>query len=352
MDQQPTEQLTDDKRQGRRRASRATGNITLADVAKIAGVSAITVSRAVNRPEMVTPATLTQVQQAIARTGYVPNLLAGALASNRTRLVAAIVPSITNTVFVDTIQALTDRLWEAGYQVLLGLSGYPAVREEDLLSAVLSRRPDAICLTGIDHSLAVRQRLFAAKVPVVETWDFTPTPIDMLVGFSHEEVGRAVARRLVDKGHRVVGMIWADDARALERRRGFQSELASSQITDVNVATLPAPSTFAMGRRGLASLLEAGARPTAVFCSSDLLAHGALEEARCRGLRVPDDLALVGFGDLDFGLHTAPALSTVRVDRAAIGRRAAELILGRLHGDQAGPAVVDVRFEIVERGTS
>jgi len=158
MDEHPTEPVADDKRQGRRRASRATGNITLADVAKIAGVSSITVSRAVNRPELVTPATLTHVQEAIARTGYVPNLLAGGLASKRTRLVAAIVPSITNTIFADTIQALTDRLWDAGYQVLLGLSGYPAAREEDLLAAVLSRRPDAICLTGIDHSLSVRQR--------------------------------------------------------------------------------------------------------------------------------------------------------------------------------------------------
>jgi len=352
MDEHPTEPVADDKRQGRRRASRATGNITLADVAKIAGVSSITVSRAVNRPELVTPATLTHVQEAIARTGYVPNLLAGGLASKRTRLVAAIVPSITNTIFADTIQALTDRLWDAGYQVLLGLSGYPAAREEDLLAAVLSRRPDAICLTGIDHSLSVRQRLFAAKVPVVETWDFTPTPIDMLVGFSHEEVGRAVARRLVGKGHRAFGMIWADDARALERRRGFQSELDAARIADVKVVTVPAPSSFALGRQGLAYLLEDGSRPTAVFCSSDVLAHGALEEARCRGLRVPRDLALVGFGDLEFGLHTSPALSTVRVDRAAIGRRAAELILGRLNGNSIGPPIVDVGFEVVERATS
>ena len=123
-------------------------------------------------------------------------------------------------------------------------------------------------------------------------------------------------------------------------------------MTDVSVATVPAPSTFAFGRKGLASLLQQGRMPTAVFCSSDVLAHGALEEARCRGLCVPRELALVGFGDLDFGLHTSPALSTVRVDRSAIGSRAAELILGRLNGDSAGPAVVDVGFEIVERGTS
>jgi LacI family gluconate utilization system Gnt-I transcriptional repressor len=353
MDEHPSEDAIDSgKRKGRRRASRATGSVTLADVAKIAGVSSITVSRAVNRPEMVTPATLMHVQQAIERTGYVPNLLAGALASNRTRLVAAIVPAITNAIFVETVQALTDRLWTAGYQVLLGLSGYPGSREDALLAAVLSRRPDAVCLTGIDHPLNVRQRLFAAKVPVVETWDLTPTPIDMVVGFSHEDVGRAVARHLVTRGHRAVGMIWADDARALVRQRGFLHELESLGIRDVRVATVEAPSTLALGRQGLATLLGGDIKPTAVFCSSDLLAHGALEEARCRGLPVPQDLALIGFGDLEFGRHTWPALSTVRIDRAAIGRSAAELLLARMGGQHVASSVVDVGFEIVDRGTT
>ncbi len=120
---------------------RATGSVTLADVAKLAGVSPITVSRVFNHPELVTPETIAHVQQVIARTGYVPNLLAGGLASKRSRLVAAIVPSITNAIFVETVQALTDRLWEAGYQVLLGLSGYPPAREEALLAAVLEPAP-------------------------------------------------------------------------------------------------------------------------------------------------------------------------------------------------------------------
>jgi LacI family gluconate utilization system Gnt-I transcriptional repressor len=353
MDEQPSAHVgANAKLDGRRRRRANTGCVTLADVARIAGVSSITVSRVVNRPEMVTPATLRHVQQAIERTGYVPNLLAGALASKRTRLVAAIVPSITNAIFVDTIQALTDRLWAAGYQVLLGLSGYPTLREDALVASILSRRPDAICLAGIEHSLSVRQRLFAAKIPVVETWDLTPTPIDMLVGFSHEEIGRAVARRFVAKGHRSLGMIWANDARALVRQHAFLSELASFGIADVKVVTVQAPSTLALGRQGLASLLEEHSRPTAVFCSSDLLAHGALEEARSRGLSVPRDIALLGFGDLEFGQHTWPALSTVRIDRAAIGFQAAELILARLCGQRDDVSVVDVGFEIVERGTT
>jgi len=334
------------------RASRATGNVTLADVAKIAGVSAITVSRAVNRPELVTPATLAHVREVVERVGYVPNLLAGGLASKRTRLVAALVPSITNSIFVDAVQALTDRLWDAGYQVLLGLSGYPEAREDSLLAAVLSRRPDAIYLTGINRSAETRQRILRARIPVVETWDMTPTPIDTLVGFSHEDIGEAVARHLVAKGHRTFGMLWADDSRALARQRGFLYELRVQGVDDAQVVTVPAPSTLSLGRRGLAQLLERGARPTAVFCSSDLLAHGALEEARSRGLSVPRDLAVVGFGDLEFTSHTTPALSTVRVDRAAIGRQAAELILARIQGAAQAGTVVDVGFEIIDRGTT
>ncbi len=333
-------------------STRATGSVTLADVAKIAGVSPITVSRVVNRPELVTPETLAHVQQAIERTGYVPNLLAGGLASKRTRLIAAIVPSITNAIFVDTVQALTDRLWEAGYQVLLGLSGYPATREEALLSAVLSRRPDAIYLTGINHAPQVRQRLINAGIPVVETWDMTPTPIDMLVGFSHEQVGAAVARHLLARGHRRFGLVWADDTRALARQRGFVGELASRGCRDVQVATVPAPSTLALGRQGLATLLDRKTKPSAVFCSSDLLAHGALEEARARGLAVPRELAIMGFGGLEFAEHTSPALSTVRIDRVSIGRRAAELLLARIEGRVPPEPVIDVGFEIVDRGTT
>jgi LacI family gluconate utilization system Gnt-I transcriptional repressor len=333
-------------------SSRATGSVTLADVARLAGVSPITVSRVLNRPELVDADTQAEVRRAIERTGYVPNLLAGGLASKRSRLVAAIVPSITNAIFVEAVQALTDHLWAAGYQVLLGLSGYPPAREDALLAAVLSRRPEAIYLTGINHSAATRQRLLAARIPVVETWDMTPTPIDMLVGFSHEKVGAAVARHLLARGHRRVGLVWADDARAQARRQGFVAELARHGIAQVPTVTVAAPSTLMLGRQGLAQLMGGKRRLTAVFCSSDLLAHGALEEARARGLAMPGELALMGFGDLEFTQHTYPALSTVRVDRAAIGRIAAELLLTRIAGTTPPVGVVDVGFEIVDRGTT
>jgi LacI family transcriptional regulator, gluconate utilization system Gnt-I transcriptional repressor len=337
----------------RQRASpRRTASVTLGDVAKLAGVSPMTVSRALNQPDLVTPETRGRIHQVIERTGYVPNLLAGGLASQRSRLVAAIVPSITNGIFVETVQALTDRLWQAGYQVMLGLSGYPATREDALLSAVLSRKPDAVCLTGINHSTETRKRLLAAHIPIVETWDLTPTPIDMLVGFSHERVGEAVARHMLEKGHRRFGLIWANDERAAARRRGFMAELARARVDDAETITVPAPSTLALGRQAMGTLLGRSARPQMVFCSSDTLAHGALEEARSRGLDVPGDVALMGFGGLEFTQYTWPPLSTVSVDRSAIGRIAAEVILARIAGESPSERVIDVGFRIVDRGTT
>jgi LacI family gluconate utilization system Gnt-I transcriptional repressor len=338
-----------------RNGSRASGNVTLADVAKLAGVSPITVSRVLNRPELVTSTTIEQVQEVIDRTGYTPNLLAGGLASKKSRLVAAIVPSITNAIFVETTQALTDRLWEAGYQVLLGLSGYPATREDALLAAVLSRRPDAIFLTGINHSPQARQRLLAARIPIVETWDLTPTPIDMLVGFSHLEVGRAVARHLLARGYRRLALLTANDERAAVRRKGFLEIVAQAGAHPAQVADVAAPSTLPLGRQALAELLDRaveGERPDAVFCGSDLMAHGALEEARSRGLSVPRDLAIIGFGGLESTAHTSPKLSTVDIDRDAIGRLAAEIILERIAGNTEREKVLDVGFTIIDRETT
>ncbi|HYD71181.1 LacI family DNA-binding transcriptional regulator [Azospirillum sp.] len=335
-------------REGARTSSRSSGSVTLEDVAKLAGVAPITVSRVLNRPELVTQETLEHVRSVIARTGYVPNLLAGGLASKRSRLVAAIVPTIGDSVFAEAVEALTDRLDEAGYKVLLGLSGYPATREDDLIAAVLSRRPDAIFLTGITHSAETRQRLLASRVPVVETWDMTPTPLDMLVGFSHEKVGRAVGEYLCKKGYRRFGLVWAGGERAAVRRKGLAAALAEHGVADLPAAVVQAPGNLKIGREGLTQLLESGPCPEVVVCSSDALAHGVLTEAKARGLTIPGDLAVMGFGDLEFAPYTYPALSTVRIDRRGIGLRAAEAMLARFDGKPV-ESVVDIGFEVIER---
>jgi LacI family gluconate utilization system Gnt-I transcriptional repressor len=342
-----------EKDSGGQKSARSTGSVTLGDVARLAKVSPITVSRALNRPEMVTRETLEIVRKAVAETGYVPNLLAGGLASSRTKLVAAVIPTLGNAMFIDTIQPLNDRLTRAGYQLILGLSGFPETDEQELLKGILSRRPDAIVLTGVRHSPESRQRLAAARIPVVEVWDLTETPMDSLVGFSHEKIGDSVARYLVGKGYRRFVQVCAEDERARVRRASFLATLEREfGIRELGTVDVPTPTTVRMGREGLAELLDEGLRPDAVFCSSDVLAHGVLAEALSRGLKVPQDLAVMGFADLDFAAYTFPALSTVHVDRAAIGRKAAEILLSRLGGKSTEPVSVDVGFEIVERGST
>ena len=334
-----------------RAARRGTGGITLDDVSKLAGVSAITVSRALNTPAMVSPETLERVREAVARTGYVPNLMAGGLASNRSRLVAALVPTIAGPVFLETIQALTESLAEAGCQLMLGQSGYTGAREDALIDAIIGRRPDGIVLTGIMHSAHGRQRLLASSIPVVETWDLTPTPIDMLVGFSHEKAGAAVADYLFERGYRHPGLVTADDHRATMRRTGFVNRLRELGIAEVPVVDTLPPTTLAAGREGLLQMRAEHPKTDVVFCSSDALAHGVITEAQASGLVVPRDIAVMGFGNLGFAAHTHPALSTVHIDGTAIGRQAARFILDRVEGLDTGPRIRDIGFSLINRAS-
>ena len=335
-----------------RRGRRGTGGLTLADVARLAGVSAITVSRALNTPERLSAETLARVHEAVDRTGYVPNRVAGGLASSRTRLVAALVPTISGVVFLETVQAMTEALESAGYQMMLGQSGYDATREDALLDAIIGRRPDGIVITGVIHSREARRRLGAAGIPVVETWDLTPTPIDMLVGFSHERAGAAVAEYLAYREVRRPGILSADDYRAGLRRKGFLDAAARKGYDDVPVSLVRTPTTLGGGRKALSELLDAHPDVDAVVCSSDVLASGALVEANARGIRVPQELRVFGFGDLDFAAHTYPALSTVRIDGTAIGRQAARFVIDRAAGVPVPQRVVDIGFKLIARASA
>lgn len=334
-----------------RAARPGTGGITLADVARLAGVSAITVSRALNTPAAVSPDTLERVRSAIARSGYVPNLVAGGLASNRSRLVAALVPTIAGPVFLETIQALTDTLAEAGCQLMLGQSGYTGLREDALIDAIVGRRPDGIVLTGILHSPIARRKLLACGIPVVETWDLTPTPIDMIVGFSHEKVGRAMADFVHEQGHRHPAIVTADDQRASLRRAGFEQRMRELGRGPIAACVVSAPSSLGNGRAGWVDLRARDRPIDVVVCSSDMLAHGVMTEAQVGGLSVPGDLAVMGFGDMPFAAHTHPALSTVRIDGAEIGRQAARFILDRVENRDCGPRIRDLGFSIVQRAS-
>ncbi|MET0334012.1 MAG: LacI family DNA-binding transcriptional regulator, partial [Rhizobacter sp.] len=309
-----------------------------------------------NTPDRVSADVRDKVSDAVRRTGYVPNRLAGGLASARSRLVAAVVPTIAGPVFMEMVQALTSALDESGYQLMLGQSGYAQSREDALLDAIIGRRPDGIVLTGIMHTAEGRRRLLASGIPIVETWDLTPTPIDMLVGFSHTEAAAAVVRHLHARGRRKLALLSGDDERAQRRNRGFIDEALRLGLVkhadELPVLQVPAPTTLGGGRQALGELLKRLPEVDGVFCSSDLLALGVLTEAAARGIPVPKQLSVVGFGDLAFAADTHPALSTVRIDGTGIGRQAARFIVDRAHDRPVAQKVVDLGFQIIERSSS
>lgn len=318
---------------------------TLHDVARVAGVSPITASRALSNPSLVSAKTIARVQQAVEATGYLPNLLAGGLKSKRSRMVAGIVPALDVAQFLPSVKVLTESLADAGYQLLLGQTGYDAAREEAVLNTMISRQPDGIVFAGLVQASAARERLRRAGIPVVEIWDLSQRPVDMLVGFSHLKVGSAVAGYFLAMGWRRVGIASGNDARARQRNEGFVAAFGA----EVPTAYVPAPGTLERGRRALAELLAQDATLQAVCCSSDQLAQGVLVEALARGLRVPQDIAICGFGNAEFSAHLLPTLSTVLIDGPAIGRLAAQMVLARCRGEAVAQPVVDVGFRIVER---
>lgn len=327
--------------------------VKITDVAASAGVAPMTVSRVINTPDRVSPTTAAKVRAAIAQLGYVPNLIAGGLSSRRSRMVAAVVPTIAHPMFAGVIQTFTDAMRMAGYEVMLSLSGYGEHDKEALLRALLGRRPDALLIAGAAHTPGAFQMIAEAYIPVVEIWDVSSHPIDMLVGFDHEEVGRAVAHYFLAKGHSTFATISADDPRALQRTQSFAREVRLGGGTVIAEATAKAPSTIMAGRQAMAAMLPKLSVRTALFCSSDLLAFGAITETRKFGLRIPEQVSVCGFGNFELSAASEPAFTTVSVEGTQAGEIAANFVLQRLTGN--GPRLDGqwhVPFRILERGTA
>ena len=347
-----------------RQPRRGHGRATLADVAAAADVTAITVSRFLREPQRVAPATAAAIAAALRQTGYLPNKQAGALASaaaGNARMVAALIPSIANSIFAETVQGLADALQGSGCELLLAATGYSAEREEEQLRAVLGWFPSALVVTGRRHTpgaLALLRQAQARGTPVIEIWDHHPEPgaeSFTQIGFDHEQVGRAMAEHLIERGYRALAYVdsgVAEDFRAHERGDGFLAAAACHGVPARRV-TAPALEAIDAGRSAFASLLDRRGRPNvrAAAFANDHLASGALLEARRQGLAVPGRLALLGFGDFSLGRQLEPTLSTVHTPRFEIGEAAARALLQSLH---SGSPAADERlpWTLIERGSS
>lgn len=334
------------------RATRSSSAPTLKDLARLAGVSPITASRALHRPELVAEATRARVAQAVEQSGYVPNSLAGGLTSRQTRLVAAIVPSVGHSLFSDMLGALITELAAQRYETTLGISSYDPGHEETWLAAMLSRRPDGVVLTGTEHTARTRRLLLNADIPLVELWDYVPHPLDVVIGFSQEDAGRAAFRHLRACGYQRPAILRADDSRACRRAQGFLQAAAEAGAPEPAQIVFPesSPQT-GRGQQALTALLAEAPDSDAVFCSSDALAQGVLAHAHALGLQVPRQLGVLGFGDQALAVDCVPTLSTVRVDGAHIGRLGAQALIARMRGIPVMPAQ-DVGFDVIARAST
>lgn len=321
----------------------------LEDVAEIAGVSSATVSRFFNNPGMVAAATAERIRAAVVATHYVPNLMAGGLASSRSRLVAVMVPDIAQSIFNATVEAMIDELSVGGDIVMLGLTGIDNARMPHLISAALARRADAIILTGLLTDEATREQIRRRETTVIETWGLPADPIDIAVGFSHRAVGQDIARFVHGRGYRRPHLLTASGTRAMERRQGFLDDWASAGGATPTEQMFTSQTRFGHGRAAFRSLRELGERPDVVVCSSDWLAQGLLIEAMAAGVRVPDELAVVGFGNLTMAAEMRPTITTVDIDGARIGREAVNVLRRRAAGEAIENRHIDVGFRLVVR---
>lgn len=329
--------------------------VRMREVATRAGVSEMTVSRALRTPDAVAPRTLERVQRAVEELGYVPDLAAGSLSSKRNRFIVALVPLLNSSPFADTLQSLSSELHQEGYQLLMGTTDYSLKREEELIQALLGHRPQAIVVTGRHHGAETRRRLDRAQVPVVEIWDLPDQPIDSAVGYSNFACGVALTEYLHARGRRRIGFAISgmrDDDRGEQRLQGYRETVQRLGLEEVVERVGQPPIRMEYGRQVLRQLQARVPDLDAVICVSDTLAIGVLSEAREQGLDLPSQLAVAGFGDFEVAQHTHPSLTTIRVSGREIGRKTAELLLRRLEGADQAPHIVDVSFQLIERNST
>lgn len=318
-------------------------------VATEAGVSMASASRAFSNPGRVTAKTAQRVRDAAARIGYHPNLIAGGLASQKSRIIGLLVPTIGQSIFSATIQALTDELAAEGYHVMIGLTGLHDEHQTELIRSMLGHRPVGIIVTGMTEPSELREMLGKSRIPVIETWGLPAHPIDMAVGFSHEAVGRDIGQFLIGSGYQRPFLASADGARARARRRGLESYLVESgrQVPPFQIHDSPTGMTH--GRAALRHVVEAGLDTDVIVCSSDAMAFGVIAEARKHKLSVPHDIAVIGFGNSSLAEEIDPSLTTVAIDGSAIARETVNLLLKRARGETLERNIVDVGYSIIRR---
>ncbi len=325
---------------------------TLQDVAQRAGVSTATVSRCLNTPDQVSEKTRARVLSAVHELGYAPNFGARALAAKRTGTFGAIIPTMENAIFARGLQAFQEELGTQRITLLVASSSYKPDLEEEQIRALIARGADALLLIGFDRTAETYALLNRRNIPYVVAWTYRPEEPQVSVGFDNRAAMRQLTQEVLALGHRHLGMISAErreNDRARARFEGVLDAMRTQGLDPDALQLAEAPYSIANGAAGFEMLMQSGPRPTAVLCGNDVLAAGALSKAREMGLRVPEDVSITGFDDIDIASIVSPALTTVHVPHRKMGRTAAQILLAMRSGEAAMPHSVDLGTSITWR---
>ncbi|MDB5382267.1 MAG: LacI family transcriptional regulator [Rhodospirillales bacterium] len=328
--------------------------VRIEEVARAAQVSAATVSRALNNPNLVSEALRVKVDTAAQALGYVAHGAARALASRRSRALGALVPTFANTIFSDAIGAFQRRLVAENYTMLLAAFDYDPELEYRSARTMIERGVDGLMLVGVTHDPRLFALLEASDVPFVQSWAPAKASPHPAIGYDNEALTRIVVEHLVELGHRDIGMVTGvtehndrvrsriAGMRATLRLHGLPFEERRMVFTEYRIGAV---------RDAFREMQQRGPMPTALVANNDIVALGLLLEAQAQGIAVPQDLSIVGVGDMEIAAHLQPPLTTVRTPKHSIGTLAAEYLLARIH-NRAVSLPAELSLELIVRGTT
>lgn len=335
--------------------SRKSKPVRLVDVARAAHVSISTVSRALASPLQVNDATAERVKRVAERLGYIARNPTGPVIRGKTRTIGAIFPDLDNGIFSITAHALQKTLASHGYMLVIACSDYSLESELEVGKTLLERGVDGIVLTGIEHDGTLLPMYAKAGVPVVCTWAYRPGAPYTCVGLNNRKAGALIAHHMAQLGHRKIAVIQAYTAlteRHAERLAGIREALESRGLSLPDELVVQSKLAYETGKEGVRKLFAYGDPPTALICSNDIIAMGAMAECHDMGLGIPDDVSISGFEDLAIASHVRPALTTIRWSQVELGRLAGEAIVGELSRRDVGARQIEIPVELIVRATT
>ena len=314
------------------RKRRSTGKVTIADVAQLAGVGTMTVSRALRTPEQVSDKLREKIEAAVNELGYMPNLTASALASASSHTIAMVVPNLAEAGCTEMLAGLQHVLQPAGYQIILAESRHRLEQEEKLLETLLASNIAAAILLSVDHNSTVRHLLKNASIPVIEIGAIRTDPIDINIGIDNVAAMFELTDMLVQRGYQNIGLLCANQEQWIfqQHLQGWYKAMLRHHMSPNRVINAALPPVFSTGASQLPEFLLAWPELDALVCVSDELACGVLYECQRRRIKVPDELAVVGFGDSDVSKVCQPSLTTMAVPHRKIGLEAGNVLLERI----------------------